>query len=187
MNQTLIFNYHIFAYIILFIQIYKINGEFYLKYPFSLYLSNGNIFVIHETGITIYDHLFSTKVEEVINFPEEENLRINDIPRITKVFEEEYLFCIIKDKIFIFNDKGNLLFNNNTSILEDNVEPKYYSLIVVKIEECLFEYYINYKFNEDLYEYCFKYNITSNENIFFIIGGILILNTTILEAIVVMI
>ena len=167
MKYKLIFNYHILVYIIFFIQIYKTNGEFSLKYPFSLYLSNGNIFVIHETGITIYDHLFSTKVEEVINFSKEEKLKINDISRITTVFEDEYLFCIIKDKIFIFNDKGNLLINNDTSILEKNVEPKYYSLIVVKIEEFLFKYYINYKFNEYLYEYYFQFNITSNENIFF--------------------
>ena len=129
MKYKLIFNYHILVYIIFFIQIYKTNGEFSLKYPFSLYLSNWNIFAIHETGITIYDHLFSTKVEEVINFSKEEKLKINDISRITTVFEDEYLFCIIKDKIFIFNDKGNLLINNDTSILEKKVEPKYYSLM----------------------------------------------------------
>ena len=167
MNYRLILNCDVLIYIISFIQIYKINSEFSLKYPFSLYLPNGNIFVINEMGITIYDHLFSTKVEEVINFPEEEKLRINDIPRITTVFEDEYLFCIIKDKIFIFNDKGNLLFNNNTSILEKNVEPKYYSLVVFKIEEFLFKYYINYKFNKYLYEFYFQFNITSNENILF--------------------
>ena len=158
---------YIFIYILFFIIIYKINSEFYLRYPFSLYLSNGNIFVIHETGINIYDHLFSTQVEEVIIFPEEEKLKINDLPKITTIFEDEYLFCIIKDKIYIFDDEGHLLFHNRTSILEQNVDTKYYSLVVVKTEEYLFNYYINYKYSRYLYEYNFQYNITSNENILF--------------------
>ena len=167
MNYKLVYKYHIFIFIfiIFFTQADKTISKFSLKYPFSLYLSNGNIFVVHETGITVYDHLFSTQVEEVIIFPEKEKLKINDISRITTILEDEYLFCIIKDNIF--NDKGNLLFHNSTSLLEKNVEPEYYTLVVVKIEENLFQYYINYKFSKDLYEYSFQYNITSNENNFY--------------------
>ena len=73
MNYKLVYKYHIFIFIIFFTQADKTISEFSLKYPFSLYLPNGNIFVVHETGIAIYDHLFSTQVEEVKVFPKKRN------------------------------------------------------------------------------------------------------------------
>ena len=158
--------YHIFIYIIFFINIYKIFSSIYLKYPYSLYLSNGNILVIHEKGITIYDHLFSKSIKEILTFSEKDKLKIGDASKITTTFEDEYIFCLIKDQIYIFNDIGNLIFHNNTSILKNEVFPKYYSLVVIKIEDNLYKYVINYLFDRKLYWNYFQYNTTSNENMF---------------------
>ena len=155
-------NYQIFIYIIFSINIFS---SFSLKYPQSLYLNNGNIFVIHETGITIYDHLFMNIIKDVFIFSDKINL--GDISRITTVVEDEYIFCIIKDKIYIANDKGDILFHNKTSFLKDGIYPKYYSLVVIKDEtKNLYKYVINYLYHETLYHSYFQYNITSNENNF---------------------
>ena len=166
MNFKLISNINIFLYIIFCIQIYNILSEINLRYPHSLYLSNGNIFVIHEKGITIYDHLFTKQIEDVITFSENDEIKISDLPRITTIFEDEYLFCIIKDKIYIFNDKGNLLFHNNTSILGDDIIPRYYSLNVIKMEDNLYKYIILFIFNKNIYQTQYKFNTISNESLF---------------------
>ena len=167
MNFKLISNINIFLYIIFCIQIYNILSEINLRYPHSLYLPNGNIFVIHEKGISIYDHLFTKQIEDVITFSENDEIKTNDLPRITTIFEDEYLFCIIKDKIYIFNDKGNLLFHNNTSILEDDkIIPRYYSLVVIKMEDNLYKYIILFIFNKNIYQIQYQFNIISNENLF---------------------
>ena len=160
MNVKLISNFHLSFYIIFCIQIYKILSEISLRYPYSLYLSNGNIFVIHETGITIYDHLLTKQIEDVIAFSAKDQIEASDLSRITTVFEDEYLFCIIKDKIYIFNDKGNLLFHNNTSILEDDkIITRYYSLVVFKTEDNLYKYIIFYFYDKRFYKSQFEYNI----------------------------
>ena len=161
MNYKLVSNFHIIKYIIFCIQIYKILCSISFKFPYSLYLPNGNIFVIHEKGISIYDHLLTKQISEVLIFPENDTIKSKDISRITSILEDEYLFCIIKDKIYIFNDKGNLLFYNNTSILENEVIPKYYSLVVIKNVDNLYKYVIGYIFNNYLYMSFFEYNITS--------------------------
>ena len=166
MNFKLISNIHIFLYIIFCIQIYKILSEISLRYPYSLYLSNGNIFVIHEKGITIYDHLMTNQIEDVITFSENDEIKTSDLSKLTTVFEDEYLFCIIKDKIYIFNDKGNILFHNNTSIIWDEMVPKYYSLVVMKIEDNFYQYIILFIFNAILYQTQFQFNVTSKENLF---------------------
>ena len=128
-------------------------------------MSNGNIFVILEKGITIYDHLKTKQIEDVVTFSKGDEIETNDLSRITTAFEDEYLFCIIKDKIYIFNDKGNLLFHNNTSILKKGVEPKYYSLNVVKKKDNLYRFAIHYKVEYDFYRNYYYYNKTSNETI----------------------
>ena len=139
-----------------------------LKYPHSLYLSNGNIFVIHETGITIYDHLFMNTIKDVLTFSGNDKIYLDEIAKITTTIEDDYIFSIIKDKIYIFDYyNGSLIFHNKTSILGIGIDPKYYSLVVIKNEtNNLYKYVISYRHKYHLYNIYFKYNITSKENTF---------------------
>ena len=147
------------------LQAYSIISLFPLKYPYSLYLSDGNIFIIHQKGISIYDHLFTNKTKDVLTFSKEDKLKTSDISRISTTFEDDLLFCLIKDKIYILNNKGNLLFHNNTSILIDEKQPDYYSLAAIKIDNYLYIYSIFYFYNKTLYRAYYQYNINLNENI----------------------
>ena len=157
-------NYYIFLYIILSLQAYSIISYFPLKYPYSLYLSDGNIFVIHQKGISIYDHLFTNKTKDIVTFSKKDQIKTSDLSRITTTFEDELLFCLIKDKVYIFNNKGNLLFLNNTSISNDEIKPNYYSLAAIKIDNYLYNYTIFYFLNKNLYRIYYQYNIKSNKN-----------------------
>ena len=159
-------NCNILIYIILFINLYEIGSSISLNYPSSVCLPNGKIFIIRETGITIYDHLLTTKIKDILTFPSNETITENDLSRITTTFsEDDNIFSVIKDKIYIFDNKGNLLFHNNTSILKKGVEPKYYSLNVVKKKDNLYRFAIHYKVEYDFYRNYYNYNKTSNETI----------------------
>ena len=157
-------HYYIFLYIILSLQTYSIISLFPLKYPYSLYLSDGNLFVIHDKGISIYDHLFTKKLKDVFIFSEKDQIDPSDISRITTAFEDEYIFSIIKDKIYIFDDKANLLYHNETSILNEGIFPSYYSLVIFKSETNLYKYFISYFYNRNRYQIIFEYSITLNKN-----------------------
>ena len=164
MNYKLISNFFIFIYFIFNIIINRISSSVSFKYPYCFYLSNENIFVIHEKGITICDHLFNETIEEVVTFSKNDTIQINDLSKITTVFEDNYIFCLIKNKIYIFNDKGKLLFHNKTSIIENNIKPKFLTLVAFKYETNIYGYIINYFYDEKLYTTYFQYNIISNEN-----------------------
>ena len=45
------------------------------NYPYSLTLTNGNIFIIHQKGVTICDYSLSTIIENVIIFSEDEEIK----------------------------------------------------------------------------------------------------------------
>ena len=157
MDLKIISNYYILVFIILSLQAYSIISYNILNYPYGLYLPNGNIFVIHQNGISIYDHLFTNKTKDVLTFSKKDKLKTSDTSRISTTFED--------DKIYILNNKGNLLFHNNTSILIDEKQPDYYSLAAIKIDNYLYIYSIFYFYNKTLYRAYYQYNINLNENI----------------------
>lgn len=148
----------------IFISIIFFNN-FLLYFFFSLYLSDGNILIIHETDIDIYDHLFKKKIRNVINFSQEDKLVGNDLAKITTSIDEEYIFSIIKNKIYIFDDKGNLLYyEKKISMLEYKFEPKYYSLVHVKEENNKsYILYVQYLHEGFLFIYVYNYDISSHE------------------------
>ena len=165
MNLKRIFYFKKFLNLIIFcLFIKKIISSFSLKYPHSLYLSNGNIFVIHKIGISIYDHLMTTKIKDILNFTQSEIINTGDLSKITITVEDEYIFSIIKDRIYIFNETGNLLYHNDTSILEENQITKYYSLTVFKNGNGIYRYIIAYKVKSNLYFIYFQYTISSKSN-----------------------
>jgi hypothetical protein len=82
MNSNLIKFCNTFIYLIFFSKFYS---SISLKYPYSLYLSNGKIFVIHQTGISIYDHLMTKKISDILTFSDDDKIKPEDIPKIATI------------------------------------------------------------------------------------------------------
>ena len=80
------------------------------KYSNAITLKNGNIFVIHETGISICDPSFSRIIKNVTVFASGD--RISSANYLSKVsisqFKEGYIVSVIINKIYIFSPEGEL-------------------------------------------------------------------------------
>ena len=140
----------------LFIIISLINSFFSspsFKYPYAFKLSNKNIFVIHQLGISICDETFSRVISNVITFQEIEKIKSDaDLSKVTSIFCESYYFiCLINDIIYIFNPDGSLAKKSNEVITSLSVE--YYSLEYLKYNGNLY-FVIGFISSKYLYLYC---------------------------------
>ena len=106
------FHFIYYFFIIIFILNFQIVFSFF-KYGKLITLLDGNIFIIHQNGIDIYDSTLSNKTANIIK----ETL-INDKNELSKItisrFSEKdygYIITTIKNTVYIFDWKGNLLFN----------------------------------------------------------------------------
>ena len=92
-------------------------------YGKSITLLDGNIFIIHQNGIDIYDSSLSNNIANIIN----ETLIINEnyLSKITiSRFSEqdnEYIITTLKNTVYIFGCKGNLLFKDEDNILNGDL------------------------------------------------------------------
>jgi len=150
-----------------FFKEYK-NQNLNLNYPISITLLNGNIFVIYEEGIKIYDSKLNNS-NTILNFTE--NDKIDDITKYVKVaisrFSEDnygYIISVINDKIYIFDCEGNILYKKETSL-----NGKYYSIVPIKEENKEFTYMICFiNSNNYINYYFYKYNNNNkNEELYF--------------------
>ena len=162
-NSLFLFNKELLFLIIFYTIINKANSFIDFTYPNSLYLSDGNIFVIHKFGITICNSNFTDIIKNVIVFDNDEIITEEKLSKITSVYENGYIFNVINDKIYIFDDIGNLLFKNNTKIIESNENPDYYTLTPIKISNEYYYYVIGFIYNNINLLY-YKYNIKNKLN-----------------------
>ena len=133
----------ILFWIIIYIIINYATSTISFEYPHSFYLSNRNIFVIHKFGITICNLNLTEIIKNVITFENDEIITEESLSKVTSVIENGYIFNIINDKIYIFDDVGNLLYKNNTKILEVGENPSYYTLAPIKISNGNYYYVID--------------------------------------------
>ena len=155
------------SYFLFFNLIFNINIVFsqLFKFPQSITLLNGNIFIIHSKGIDIYDSSFSAKNETIIY---SENF-INDTKELSKItisrFSVEDLGLIIStinNSIYIFDYKGKLLFIDN----ETDLNGDYYTIVPFKRESYKFIYmigFVNQTYGIDYIFYTYNYVNKSNE------------------------
>ena len=160
-NKLLFFN-------IIFIIISQSISYLYFTYPNSISLSNGNILIIHESGITICNYNLSEIINNITNFNENEILTIESLSRVTLASDNNYIFNIINDKIYIFDSVGSLLYESETKILSDE-NPCYYTLILMKIENDngydFYYYMIGFVYNSKLNFQYYKFNLQTHQNI----------------------
>ena len=120
---------HILKIFNLIIFITLINSSFsYLafNFPHAFKLDNKNIFVIHQLGITICDETFTESIKRVITFSESEQIKTDaSLSRVTSIKAENYVICLINDKIYFFNKEGNFIGRTTSPITSLSVD--YYS------------------------------------------------------------
>ena len=135
------------------------------NFPYALSLSNGNILVIHKTGITICDNLLTKIIKNATIFITSEQIETEEsLSKVTTTKMNNYIISIINDKIYIFNDIGDLLFQDNTKILSSYERAEYYTLVSYKIVDNNYFYLIGFVDNELLNFLYYKYDSSTNEN-----------------------
>ena len=133
-------------------------------YPNSLFLSNGNIFIIHKYGISICNSNL-TEIIYNITFENDDIITVENLAKITSVFENGYIFNIINDKIYIFDEIGIKLYKSESKIISNEENPNYYSLIPIKIYNGYYYYIIGFNDNNSLNFLYYKYDIENKQNI----------------------
>ena len=128
MNSILFLNEKLFI-IFLFFHIFLTVNSSSFDYPYYLTLSNNNIFIIHRTGIDIYDSSFN-KLEQIIQFSGDEEMTEEIFEKIRIKYDNEYILSIINDKIYIFNNEGKFLYKEKERIYYLHTIEKY-SLILI--------------------------------------------------------
>ena len=151
----------------LFIFISLINSSLsYLsfKYPYAFKLSNKNIFVIHELGISICDETFNRIIFNATKFTEQEKIKSNAaLSKVASVFcESYYIICLINNKIYIFNPDGSLVHKFTNTITTSTVE--YYSLEYLYYSGSSLYFVIGFISSKNLYMYYYKFVISSKKS-----------------------
>ena len=147
----------------LFIFISLINSSFsYLsfKYPYAFKLSNKNIFVIHELGISICDKTFTRIIFNATKFSEQEKIKSNAaLSKVTSIFCETYfIICLINDKIYIFNTDGSLVKQFTNTIASLTVD--YYSLEYLSYSSGYLYFVIGFISSKKLYLYYYEFYVS---------------------------
>ena len=109
-------------------------------YPSAVTLPNNNYFIIEQNGIYIYDKYFSSIVNSYIFSNEEKINYLSDLSEVIIRYQNNYLICLIKSKIFLFDNTGNLLTKTSKAIVDSSywhptlaptfVKNNYYYFIV---------------------------------------------------------
>ncbi len=117
--------------VILLQMFYKISSIKSYNYPYSITLSNDNIFLIQKTGIDIYDKSLN-KLNQIFEFTEEEEMTSEKFSKIVLKYNNQYILSVINDKMFIFNNEGKLLYKSEQKINDDQIIISY-SLTFINI------------------------------------------------------
>ena len=134
-----------------------------LKHPQSITLLNGNIFIVHDDGIDIYDSSLKYK-KNILNKTELDTGENNNIVIYKfSALDYGYIISIIKGKIYIFDYEGSFLFKNETKINNINCPQCIFVLIPVKGNEKELSFMLGYidNNNKNINLFFYKYDGSS--------------------------
>ena len=152
----------LFLIVIYIIIIKQIISYLNFTYPQSILLNNQNIFIIHKLGISICDPSYSKIINNLTNF-EENEMTEQILSKIAYVSDYGYIFCIVNEYIYIFDENENSLFKYDNKIINyDNLN--YYTLVPIKITNDYYYYLIGFVSNGLINFLYYGYNISSQEN-----------------------
>ena len=164
--------FNIFLFLLLFFLIIKQSKSSdppLINYPYAIILLNGNIFLIHQNGVSIYDSTFSHVISDEVIFSDTE--KINHDYYLSKVtvsqFENGYIVALINDYIYFFDYKGSFIFKSTQMMSLDTVDALgyYYSLVPIKYYDGYFYYIIAFGADQHLYFYYYKFHLINKQNI----------------------
>ena len=140
---------------------YKISSIKSYNYPYSITLSNDNIFLIQKTGIDIYDKSLN-KLNQIFEFTEEEEMTSEKFSKIVLKYNNLYILSVINDKMFIFNNEGKLLYKSEQKINDDQIIISY-SLTFINVTNNICDFVLGY-FDEDCYLNLYLYRYDNENN-----------------------
>ena len=159
-------HYFYFFLFLLIINISKSSQAFlYFKYPYAFTIKDRNIFVIHQDGITICDPTLKRIIRNETIFESSEKIS-NDssLSKVTTLYENGYIICLINDYIYIFDEEGNLKLKSSNTIHSGTVSGEYYTLVNIGLSSNFLYYVIGFVYDQKLYFYGYKYDINANTN-----------------------
>ena len=144
----------IFSFIFIFLNLISITNSIYkildLVYTHSITLLNGNIFIIHKNGVTVYNYNF-TIILYNNNFggiPLISSKEDNDLTAVVQCTENnKYVVSLIRDKIYFFSSKGQYLFHKSNNFFSDfptEIFYKYFSFLYYKYENSYYYFIISF-------------------------------------------
>ena len=139
-------------------------------YPKAITLSNGNIFIIHKTGIDIYDSSLNKNLKNIEKINADKQLYNNYTITALNENDNKYIYSIIDDKLYIFNEEGEKYFIGKDKI--SLIQGNNYALIPFKKYNNNLFYMIGFinennniellffKFDENIKQNFLEYNIS---------------------------
>ena len=132
------------------------------SFPFyntqSEQLINGNFLIIHQYGIAICDNELSRIIRTEKVFTDDDIITTDKMKNIIiKKFEDGYLICIINDKIYIFDNLGNFIYES--AEINNNININFYTLTVT---DC-YHFYLGFITDDSLNVNYYEYNLLTNE------------------------
>ena len=152
----------IFILIILSILMNSSFSYLAFKFPYAFKLSNKNIFVIHQLGVSICNQHFTESISRVVTFSETEKITTDKaLSKVTSVIADNYIICLINDMIYIFDEEGYLLKKSNDKIT--NLDVEYYTLVYVGKDSSNNLYFVvGFINNREVYLYSYIYQPAEN-------------------------
>ena len=156
------------AYLFVLLSIFiLVKSKISLVYPHGVNLNSGAILIIHKFGITIYNSDITSIIKEIEIFKEDELIEEEgDLSKITLEIFNGYIFSIIKDKIYIFNEQNGDLMYNSSKIINKTKDAEYYTLAPVNItNNTKYSYIIGYADTNNLLNlFYYEYDSQLQEN-----------------------
>jgi hypothetical protein len=152
-------HYFYFFFFLLIINISKSSQAFlYFKYPYAFTIKDRNIFVIHQDGITICDPTLKRIIRNETVFASSEKISSDSsLSKVTTLYENGYIICLINDYIYIFDEEGNLKLKSSNSIHSGSISDEYYTLVNIGLSSNCLYYVIGFVYDQKLYFYGYKY------------------------------
>ena len=165
-----------FLFIIIKIGIFQyINSiDLNLKNPHAFSLSNGNVFILHEDGINVYNYnfticLYSYDFDRIKLIPN--NIANKYISIVQSSDFNQYVIAFVYKKIYIFSRRGQYLFNIQSldSYFSDflTIEPIYekISFLYYNNQDNAYQFFLSYTNNEKNLK-IIKFEINMNDKSF---------------------
>ena len=125
-------------------------------------LSNDDFLFAHETGVDICDKEMTTIKRTELVFESEDEIIYENLMRIVllKKSDDGYIICLIKGKIYIFDELGHFLHKGENLPYDSSYLYATYYALSVKDN---YHFFIGYNTEEYLHLFYYEYNESLNQ------------------------